>query len=52
MLSNVLIAVGAFVPSLASGLTRFGVTSVFFLGELAGMALIVAGFILSAPRAR
>lgn len=53
--SNVLIAVGAFVPSLASGLTRFGVTSLFFLGELLGLACILAGFLLSgssAPRAR
>ena len=45
--ANVLIAVGAFVPSVASGLTRFGITSVFFLGELIGLACIVAGFLLS-----
>ncbi|HEX8967505.1 MAG TPA: hypothetical protein VF937_06480, partial [Chloroflexota bacterium] len=38
VLANVLIAIGAFVPSVASGLTRFGVTSVFFAGELLGMA--------------
>jgi hypothetical protein len=48
VLSNVLIAVGAFVPSLASGLTRFGVTSLFFVGELLGLVCIVAGFLLSA----
>ena len=47
--SNVLIAVGAFVPSVASGLTRFGVTSLFFLGELLGMTCILAGFLLSGP---
>jgi hypothetical protein len=47
VLSNVLIAVGAFVPSLASGLTRFGVTSLFFVGELIGMLCILAGFLLS-----
>ncbi len=46
--SNVLIAVGAFVPSVASGLTRFGITSVFFLGELLGLACILAGFLLTA----
>jgi len=45
--SNVLIAVGAFVPSLASGLTRFGVTSIFFVGELLGLVCILAGFLLS-----
>ena len=45
--SNVLIAVGAFVPSLASGLTRFGITSLFFVGELVGLVCILAGFLLS-----
>jgi hypothetical protein len=45
--SNVLIAVGAFVPSVASGLTRFDITSVFFLGELLGLVFILAGFLLS-----
>jgi hypothetical protein len=53
--SNLLIAVGAFVPSLASGLTRYGFTSTFFLGELIGLLCILAGFLLSsssrAPRA-
>jgi hypothetical protein len=44
---NVLIAVGAFIPSVASGLTRFGITSVFFLGELLGLVCILAGFLLS-----
>jgi hypothetical protein len=47
--SNVLIAVGAFVPSLATGLTRFGVTSVFFLGELIGLVCILAGFCGARP---
>jgi len=53
--SNVLIALGAFVPSLASGLTRFGITSLFFLGELLGLVCILAGFLLSgstSPRRR
>jgi hypothetical protein len=45
--SNVLIAVGAFVPSLASGLTRYGITSVFFVGELVGLVCLLAGFLLS-----
>jgi hypothetical protein len=49
--ANILIAVGAFIPSVASGLTRFGVTSLFFVGELLGLACIMAGFMLSArPR--
>jgi hypothetical protein len=45
--ANILIAVGAFVPSVASALTRFGVTSVFFFGELLGLVCILAGFVLS-----
>lgn len=47
VVANVLIAVGAFVPSVASGLTRFGFTALFFLGELVGLACILAGFLLS-----
>jgi hypothetical protein len=51
--AGILIAVGAFVPSVASGLTRFGITSAFFLGELLGLACILAGFLLSgSPSAR
>jgi hypothetical protein len=50
LLANILIAVGAFIPSVASGLTRFGVTSIFFVGELLGLVCILAGFLLSAPR--
>jgi hypothetical protein len=45
--ANVLIAVGAFIPSVASGLTRFGMTSLFFVGELLGLVCIMAGFLLS-----
>jgi hypothetical protein len=50
--SNVLIAVGAFVPSLSSGLTRFGITSIFFFGELVGLVCILAGFLLSGSTSR
>jgi hypothetical protein len=46
--SNVLIAVGAFIPSVASGLTRFNFTPAFFIGELLGLLCILAGFLLSA----
>jgi hypothetical protein len=45
--SNVLIAVGAFVPSIGSGLTRFGITSIFFVAELVGLVFILAGFLLT-----
>jgi hypothetical protein len=45
--ANLLIVVGAFVPSLSSGLTRFGITSAFFVGELVGLVCILAGFLLS-----
>jgi hypothetical protein len=45
--SSVLIALGAFAPSLTSTLNRFGVTSVFYWGELLGVLLIFAGFLAS-----
>jgi hypothetical protein len=49
--SNGLIALGALVPSFASGLTRFGLTSGFFLGQLIGVSCLLAGFLLAtAPR--
>jgi hypothetical protein len=47
LVSNSLIALGAFAPSLTSSLNRFGVTSVFYLGELLGVLLIFAGFLAS-----
>jgi hypothetical protein len=51
--ANLFIAIGAFVPSLASGLTRYGITSIFFLGELVGLVCILTGFLLSGgPSAR
>ncbi len=50
LLANILIATGAFIPSVASGITRFGITSIFFLGELLGLAFIFAGFLLSGSR--
>jgi hypothetical protein len=52
VVSNGLIALGAFVPSLTSGLTRFGFTSAFFTGQLIGVVCLLAGFVLSAPPAR
>lgn len=45
--SNILVAVGAFVPSITGGLSRFGITQTFFLGELLGVVLIFVGFLVS-----
>ncbi|HEY7202237.1 MAG TPA: hypothetical protein VIC57_18595 [Candidatus Dormibacteraeota bacterium] len=45
--ATVLIALGGFVPSLTGGLERFGVTWSFALGELVGVLLIFAGFLVS-----
>ena len=45
--ATLLIALGAFIPSMTSGLNRFGVTWSFFLGELLGVLLIFAGFLVS-----
>lgn len=44
VVSNVLIAAGALVISLSSGLSRFGVTDLYYVGELVGIAGIFAGF--------
>lgn len=45
--ATILIAVGAFIPGLTSGLNRFGVTWSFFLGEFLGLVLIFLGFLVS-----
>ena len=45
--ATLLIALGGFIPGLTSGLNRFGVTWSFFLGELLGVLLIFAGFVVS-----
>lgn len=45
--ATLLIAAGAFIPGLTSGLNRFGVTWSFFLGEFLGVLLILAGFLVS-----
>jgi hypothetical protein len=47
VVSNGLIAIGAFVPSVTSGLTRFGFTSGFFIGQLIGVTCLLAGFLLA-----
>jgi len=45
--ATILIAIGAFIPGLTSGLNRFGVTWSFFLGEFVGLVLIFVGFLVS-----
>jgi hypothetical protein len=45
--ANLAIAAGSVVPSFASGLTRFGITGGLALGQLAGLWLILAGFLLA-----
>jgi hypothetical protein len=45
--ATLLIALGGFIPGVTSGLNRFGVTWAFFLGELLGVVLIFAGFVVS-----
>lgn len=45
--ATILIAIGAFIPSMTSGLNRFGLTWTFFLGEFLGVLLIFIGFLVS-----
>ncbi len=45
--ATILLAIGGFIPSLTSGLSRFGVTETFFLGELLGVVFLFAGFLVS-----
>jgi hypothetical protein len=45
--ATILIAAGAFIPGVTSGLNRFGVTWSFFLGEFLGVLLIFGGFLVS-----
>ena len=45
--ATLLIAVGGFFPSIADGLTRFGVTWGLFLGQFIGVLLIFIGFLVS-----
>lgn len=45
--ATILIALGGFIPGVTSGLSRFGITWAFFLGELLGVVLIFIGFLAS-----
>ena len=47
VVSNSLIALGAFVPGLTSSLNRLGFTEAFSLGEFLGLTLIFVGFVVS-----
>ncbi len=45
--ATLLLALGALVPSITSGLNRFGMTAAFFLGEFLGVVFLFAGFLVS-----
>ena len=47
VLATILIAVGAFIPGVTTGLSRFGITWAVFLGQFLGVLLIFAGFLVS-----
>ncbi len=45
--ATILLAIGGFIPSLTSGLSRFGITQTFFLGEFLGVVFLFAGTLVS-----
>jgi hypothetical protein len=45
--ATILIAVGAFIPSLTDSLNRFGSTELFHLGKFLGVVFLFAGFLVS-----
>jgi len=45
--ATIVIALGGLIPAITSGLNRFGDTSGFFVGELAGVILLFTGFLVS-----
>lgn len=45
--ATILIAIGAFVPTVTDSLNRFGTTEWFQLGKFAGVVLLFAGFLVS-----
>jgi len=45
--ATLLIALGGLIPAITSGMSRFGNTSGFFVGEFLGVLLIFAGFLVS-----
>jgi hypothetical protein len=47
VVSNTIIAIGAFIPSITGLLNRMGLPELFFAGELAGVLIIFIGFLVS-----
>lgn len=47
VVSNIIIAVGAFIPSITGLLNRVGLPEGFFVGELLGVLVILIGFLVS-----
>jgi hypothetical protein len=45
--ATILLALGGFIPSMTSGLSRFGITETFYVGELLGVVFLFAGFLVS-----
>jgi hypothetical protein len=45
--ATILIAIGAFIPSITDGLNRFGSTELFQLGKFLGVVFLFAGFLVS-----
>ena len=45
--ATILIAVGAFIPTITDSLNRFGATELFQLGKLLGVVFLFAGFLVS-----
>ena len=45
--ATILLAIGGFIPSVTSGLSKFGITQTFFLGEFLGVVFLFAGFLVS-----
>jgi len=45
--ATILIAIGAFIPTVTDSLNRFGMTELFQLGKLLGVVFLFAGFLVS-----
>jgi hypothetical protein len=45
--ATILIAIGAFIPTVTDSLNRFGATELFQLGKLLGVVFLFAGFLVS-----
>jgi hypothetical protein len=45
--ATILIAIGGFIPAVTSGMSRFGSTGSFFVGEFLGVVFLFAGFLAS-----